>query len=111
MNYCITFSTEIPNFKEGSEIYYFVTFKLDDSKLTKEITNIDLIIFSRLNYEETTKRMKEESIREKFNVYARNILEKVGIPFENAIWMMRYVGISADNLFDSEVIDFKNEKE
>ncbi len=108
MDYSITFSTEIPSFEEGSEIYYFITFKLNDSKLAKEISNIDLIVFSRLNYEETVKAVKDISISEKFDVHVRNIVEKIGIPYKNAKWTIRYVGISPDNLFESKVIDFKN---
>ena len=108
MENIITFCAGIPDFKDGSEIYYFVTFKFDDSKIAKEISDVDLIVFSRLNYEETVKAVKDISISEKFDVYVRNIVEKIGIPYKNAKWTIRYVGISSDNLFESKVIDFKN---
>lgn len=77
MENSITFSTEVPNFNDCSEFYYFITFKLDDSKIKKEISNVDLIIFSRLSYEETLKTIKYVGIS------SNNLFESKLIDFEN----------------------------
>ena len=105
----ITFCSEMPNFEENSLIYYFVTFKISGSEIAKEISNINIILFSRLDYEETVNLMKDKSNSEKFDVYVKSILEKTEIPFDNAKWTVQYMGISADNLLKCKIIDYEKE--
>lgn len=103
----ITFCREMPNFSDGSMIYYFVTFRIDESKPNREISNINIVIFSYLDYIETIDEIRDKSNKEKFDIYVRNILEKLDISYENAEWTAQFIGISSRKIIEKRLFDYK----
>ena len=104
----ITFCREIPNFCERSKLHYFVTFNIDESKIEREVSNINITIFSYLDYDENIEIVNDESNKEKLNVYIKNILEKLDIPFGQAKWTVQYVGMCPGSKFKCKKINYIN---
>lgn len=104
----ITFCREIPNFCERSKLYYFVTFNIDESSQEREISNINIVIFSHLDYEGTIEIINDESNKEKFNIYVKSLLEKLNIPFRQAKWTAQYVGMCPGSKFKCKKINYIN---